>query len=721
MSRHRSSLLLALLGPLVVAWSVAVDAQSCANGSVVYVKSNSATTGLSCSSNSACHGPTASKNKIQNAARNPAKIDEALAGIPGNEVMTALNLRVNLPLSPGDIVDLAEWIYWAGTLGACPPANAPLLSASPSSWDFGSVSAGGTSAARSFVVTNFGGVAASGLTFANADDTKWIVTGNTCGGTINANGGTCDLSIAYAPAAAGASDTGTYSGSGSGSFSISLSGSSPSGATPANLQVAPGAATFGNVTVGASSATLAFTVTNSGGTGAAGMVFANTNGAEFIVSGNTCAATLAAGARCGFSLKYTPSAVGADTATLSLAYSGAATINIAMSGTGTAPPVAALQVTPATLAFGTVALGSTSATQNLVVANTGGATATALALANGDALHFPVSGNTCGATLAAGASCTLNVAYAPTAVGTANAALTFSYAGGTSVNVAMTGTGSAAPTANLATVPAVGDFGSVSVGQSSAPLAVTLANSGTAAAGGLTFGNTNSAEFGVGGNTCGTSLAAGASCAFTLTFTPSAAGASSATLTISHAGGGAVVMALSGVGTASTPPPPPPPTAATVDLVEYFHAEFGHYFITYLADEIAKLDNGTFKGWARTGRQFKAWTLAATGLSPVCRFFTVAFAPKSSHFYTPYAPECAVVKTNSVWTFEGEVFYTQQANLVGACPPGTVPVYRMYNNGQTGAPNHRYTTDLAVRAQMLAQGWIPEGAGDVGVIMCAPP
>ena len=81
--------------------------------------------------------------------------------------------------------------------------------------------------------------------------------------------------------------------------------------------------------------------------------------------------------------------------------------------------------------------------------------------------------------------------------------------------------------------------------------------------------------------------------------------------------------------------PPPPPTGGTVDLVEYFHTAFGHYFITYLADEITKLDNGTFVGWARTGKQFKAYTATAAGRSPVCRFFTVAFPPKSSHFYTP--------------------------------------------------------------------------------------
>ena len=51
---------------------------------------------------------------------------------------------------------------------------------------------------------------------------------------------------------------------------------------------------------------------------------------------------------------------------------------------------------------------------------------------------------------------------------------------------------------------------------------------------------------------------------------------------------------------------------------------------------------------------------------------------------------------------------------------GTTPVYRLYNQGQGGAPNHRYTTDLGVRSQMLAQGWVPEGFGPVGVVMCAP-
>ena len=46
-----------------------------------------------------------------------------------------------------------------------------------------------------------------------------------------------------------------------------------------------------------------------------------------------------------------------------------------------------------------------------------------------------------------------------------------------------------------------------------------------------------------------------------------------------------------------------------------------------------------------------------------------------------------------------------------------LPLYRLYNDGMGGAPNHRYTTSLTVRAAMIEAGWIPEGSG-IGVIGC---
>jgi uncharacterized delta-60 repeat protein len=158
--------------------------------------------------------------------------------------------------------------------------------------------------------------------------------------------------------------------------------------------------------------------------------------------------------------------------------------------------------------------------------------------------------------------------------------------------------------------------------------------------------------------------------------------------------------------------------------IEYFFGGFGHYFITAEPYEIVSLDTSN-GGWIRTGKSFKVWTEAAPNLSPVCRFFSgQAFAPKSSHFYTPYQAECVSVKLGGVWQFEGNVFELRLPSGPpgqGTCAAGSAPLYRLYNNGQGGAPNHRYTDDLAVLNQMVAQGWSFEGEAQTKVFACIPP
>ena len=78
------------------------------------------------------------------------------------------------------------------------------------------------------------------------------------------------------------------------------------------------------------------------------------------------------------------------------------------------------------------------------------------------------------------------------------------------------------------------------------------------------------------------------------------------------------------------------------------------------------------------------------------------------------------MKQNGGWQLEGNVMNVPVPDRAGNCAVGTQPVYRLYNNGQGGAPNHRYTKSLATRSQMLAQGWISEGYGSEGVFMCSP-
>jgi hypothetical protein len=163
-----------------------------------------------------------------------------------------------------------------------------------------------------------------------------------------------------------------------------------------------------------------------------------------------------------------------------------------------------------------------------------------------------------------------------------------------------------------------------------------------------------------------------------------------------------------------------PFTQAATTAVEYFHHGFGHYFLSASAPEIAALDADRASGWARTGESFAVMDVGATGAANVCRFWTAqAYAPVSSHFYTPLAAECATVAARPEWIYEGSAFALVLPDAAGACPAATVPLYRLYNNGASGAPNHRYTTRAALRAQMLAQGWTPEGAG-IGVTGCVP-
>jgi len=162
--------------------------------------------------------------------------------------------------------------------------------------------------------------------------------------------------------------------------------------------------------------------------------------------------------------------------------------------------------------------------------------------------------------------------------------------------------------------------------------------------------------------------------------------------------------------------------STTVSVIEYYHAAFDHYFITAIPEEIKLLDNGHYVGWVRTGLQFKAHAAEQIGTSPVCRFFTTAFAPKSSHFHTPFASECATVQANPDWLFENaKAFYIALPEDDGSCATGLTPVYRLYNKGQGGAPNHRYTADVVAHAQTVARGWIPEGLGTVAAEMCSPP
>ena len=177
-----------------------------------------------------------------------------------------------------------------------------------------------------------------------------------------------------------------------------------------------------------------------------------------------------------------------------------------------------------------------------------------------------------------------------------------------------------------------------------------------------------------------------------------------------------------------------PRAEAIVTVVEYYHAGLKHFFMTADAAEIGNLDAGAFGGvWKRTGQTFGAWAINGrpADSSPVCRFFgTDKYRPDGTrigangHFYTADPAECAFVKTAwpavaadgqsyPAWTYEIDAFAVKLP-AAGACPAGTEPLYRAYNDGAGGDPNHRYVTDPKLLAGM--PGWTFEG-----LVMCRAP
>ncbi len=169
--------------------------------------------------------------------------------------------------------------------------------------------------------------------------------------------------------------------------------------------------------------------------------------------------------------------------------------------------------------------------------------------------------------------------------------------------------------------------------------------------------------------------------------------------------------------------------ASPVAVVEYYNASLDHYFISALQPDIDALDSGRISGWTRTAQGFKVFPSQASGgagVNPVCRFYIPA-EHGNSHFFSASPDECASIlqKTTTDPNYSGyeyespNVFYVALPDtMTGDCPANTVPVYRLWN--QRADSNHRYTTDPAIKAQMLAKGYVAEGYGPNAVIMCAP-
>ena len=213
----------------------------------------------------------------------------------------------------------------------------------------------------------------------------------------------------------------------------------------------------------------------------------------------------------------------------------------------------AVAVSPQTLTFGDQATGFTSDAQTLTLTNSGSAPLTLTSIITHGDFGLDPAG-TCGTSVAEGGStCTISVTFTPTELGdrTGDVTITDNAAGSPHV-ITLDGNGiTPAPAVTLS--PESLEFPDQAYNTtSSPPLTATLTNSGTAA---LTISDISVTGDFAETNNCPLSpdtLAVGAHCVLSVTFTPKSSGALTGTVSItdngSNATSGKHTLGLSGNG-----------------------------------------------------------------------------------------------------------------------------------------------------------------------------
>jgi hypothetical protein len=418
---------------------------------------------------------------------------------------------------------------------------AGVVTLTPASVDFGQVEVGTTSAPLQVEAGNSSGTAVP-ITSVTVTS-PFTITSNVCGTSALAADTDCQVMVEFGPTQAGAVAGILTFTDGAGTQAVILNGT---GAAPPTDLLNLTSLTFPGTAVGQLSAAQTVLLTNSGDL-ALTSIAVTVSGA--FQTTNNCTTQLTEHSACTISVVFAPNQVGSLTGVLTVS-DLLRTQTVALSGTGVQP--AALSVSPASLSFAAQQPGVASAPSTLTVSNTGAAPAANVGfqITGQAASSFTTGATTCGATLSNGSSCTVQAIFTPATTGGSTATLTISSStpGVKAVTVALNGTSQV--TSGLNVSPAQLTFQAVIPGGSSAAQTVTISNTSSFAASGLTL--SINGEFGLTQNTCNPSLAAGASCTVGVVFEPTASGTATGTLTVTSASiANTATATLSGTGAVS--------------------------------------------------------------------------------------------------------------------------------------------------------------------------
>ena len=500
-----------------------------------------------------------------------------------------------------------------------PPYPATGVTVAPSALSFGSVATGTTSAAQTVTVSNPTNAAAPVSSISASGDFSQT---NNCGSSIAASG-SCTVSVKFAPTATGNRTGNLTVNAGGVTNTVSLTGT---GTAPGPvLAASPVSLTFAKTVVGSTAATQTVTITNSGTTAATVSSVAVTG--DFSQT-NNCTA-VAVGGSCTATITFKPTAGGTRTGTLTVtSNANNSPTTVGLSGTGidgstnlaAGQPASASSVNGQYVAanmtdpdpstywesangsfpqWGQVDLGQSYSIDKVILklppsTAWGARTETLSLLGSTDGSNFSTIVGSAGYTFDPNANNnTVTITFSATTARYVRANIT-----------ANTGW-NAGQLSDFEVFPAVG--GSSGSGLSVSPASLTFpgqALNTTSSAQKVTVNNTGTTAVSVSAiaasgdfaetNTCGASIAAGATCTVSVTFTPTGSGTRTGSLTIaSNATNSPSTVALTGTGAGST------------NLALNQPASASGYTQTYVPGNA--VDGNTSTYWESTDNAFPQW------------------------------------------------------------------------------------------------------------------
>jgi len=305
----------------------------------------------------------------------------------------------------------------------------------------------------------------------------------------------------------------------------------------------PTSLNFGDQGVGTTSSPQVTTLTNTG----AGVLtitsigIKGTNSGDFAQT-NNCPSSVPPNGSCQISVTFTPTATGTRNAAVSIADNAPGSPQtVPLRGVGTPP---AVTFSPTSLTFPTQLVFTTSPAQQVTLTNSG---AGVLKINHIGVISPFQQTNNCPSSLGPGASCTISVKFRPANKGIFHGAVSVTdNAPGSPQKVPLTGTGTF-----VQLLPTKLNFGTQPVGTRSLAKKITLTNKGSSAVGitSIAITGTDAGDFAE-TNTCGKSVASGASCFIKVTFKPLVKGKRTADVPVYDNGGGSPKeVGLTGTGT----------------------------------------------------------------------------------------------------------------------------------------------------------------------------